>query len=82
MIRRCERLKGRPDRVAETLWVRQERPEAREQRQTAALQASRRADAGQVSHQQAEIERACLQQHAFQDVLVPRRCTRRIRPVS
>jgi hypothetical protein len=55
VIRRGERLKERPDRGPEARCARQDRPEAREHGQTAALQASRRADADQLSHQQAEM---------------------------
>ena len=46
------------------------------------LQSSRCADADQLSHEEAEIEAAGVNQYRFRMFVWPRRYTRRIPPVS
>jgi hypothetical protein len=70
IIRRVERPIASRNRIPETRRCCQQRPEAPEQPQDAALEAVWRANADQVSHEEAEIAGAGLQQHAFQNVLV------------
>ena len=59
-----------PDRIPQVLGTPNEGPEAPEKRRGAALEASRRADADELSHQETKVQRAGLQERPLENVLV------------
>ena len=52
------------------------------ERVDAPLQATRRADTNQLPHEQPQIEAARVDQQSLPMFVCPRRCTRRMPPVS
>ncbi len=61
----------RPDRCEDVLNARARHRDHRAERHSAALEAARRADTEERPHPETEIERARMNTHSYEDVLVP-----------